>query len=80
MPLVLFSLCTEFQSAADAAESGADWDPAYPAVNTVIEVRSHQPAASNVRQLFDRIAVTFFTLEYVVRFACCPRKLRFFFG
>ena len=56
----------EFQSAEDAEEFGEDYDPPYPAVNVMIEV-------------FDKIAVAFFTLEYIIRFACCPRKLKFFF-
>ena len=57
---------SEFQSAEDAEEFGEDYDPPYPAVNVMIEV-------------FDKIAVAFFTLEYIIRFACCPRKLKFFF-
>ena len=57
----------EFQSAEDALESGEVFDPPYPAVNILIE-------------MFDYLAVGFFTLEYIVRFLCCPRKCKFFFG
>ena len=57
----------EFQSAEDAEEFGEEFDPPYPAVNFLIE-------------MFDYLAVGFFTLEYIVRFLCCPRKLKFFFG
>ena len=57
---------SEFQSAEDAAEFGEDYDPPYPVVNIMIEV-------------FDKIAVGFFTIEYIIRFVCCPRKFKFFF-
>ena len=57
----------EFQSAEDAEEFGEEFDPPYPAVNFTIE-------------MFDYLAVTFFTIEYLVRFLCCPRKFKFFFG
>ena len=59
--------CLEFQSAEDAEESGEEFDPPYPAINALIE-------------MIDYIAVTFFTIEYLVRFSCCPRKIKFFFG
>ena len=64
--ITLTGTLAEFQSAEDAEEFGEDYDPPYPAVNVMIEV-------------FDKIAVAFFTLEYIIRFACCPRKLKFFF-
>ena len=64
--ITLTGTLADFQSAEDAEEFGEDYDPPYPAVNVMIEV-------------FDKIAVAFFTLEYIIRFACCPRKLKFFF-
>ena len=71
--MILFTFLTytyyfpEFQSAEDALEFGEEFDPPYPAVNIMIEV-------------FDYVAVAFFTIEYIVRFLCCPRKIKFFFG
>lgn len=38
------------------------------------------PEAVAVMEIIDNIAVAFFLIEYVVRFACSPRKLQFFIG
>ena len=57
----------EFQTAEELAELGEDFDPPHPIVNIMIE-------------MFDNVAVTFFTVEYIIRIICCPRKLKFFFG
>ena len=65
--MVLVSTVTFICSTFEELQLGKDGESRYPLVNITIEA-------------IDQFVIIFFSLEYLVRFICSPRKLKFAIG
>ena len=45
-----------------------------------LEDDSQYPVIYYVLTTTDTVVIVFFTIEYLIRLICCPRKIKFFFG
>ena len=65
--MVLVSTVTFILSTFEELQLGEDGESRYPLVNITIEA-------------IDQFVIIFFSLEYLVRFVCSPRKIKFAVG
>ena len=63
--VILVSTVTFVLSTIEEVQVNEDEEPAYPILIQVIDI-------------VDMVTVAIFSLEYLIRLLCCPRKLAFF--